>query len=448
MESTLQKRIFSLNPPVPKAGTVIYWMSRDQRIHDNWALLVAQEKAVSQKVPLVILFCLSRSFLGATFRHYDFMLKGLKELEMVAESLNIPFFIRAGNPAETVVSFSDEIAAGLVVTDFSPLRIQMEWKREAAKRLSIPLYEVDAHNIVPCRVASGKLEFAARTIRPKIRRLIPEFLHEFPSVIHHPWSFSGRKPAHDWERLQHSLDIDCSVSPVTWPEPGEKAAMEHLAEFIDSRLEKYAACKNDPTLDALSGLSPWLHFGQIAAQRVVLEVMKADTGEGVESFLEELIVRKELSDNFCLHNPDYDRFEGIPPWAKKTLVKHWNDNRPLQYSLEQFESASTHDPLWNAAQTEMARTGKMHGYMRMYWAKKILEWSRNPEEAFHIAVYLNDKYSLDGRDPNGYAGIAWSIGGVHDRPWRERSIFGTIRYMSYEGCRRKFDVEKYVIRWR
>jgi deoxyribodipyrimidine photo-lyase len=423
MENALQQGIFSYNALPAGKGPVVYWMSRDHRVRDNRSLLYAQEEAVSRKVPLVILFCLSPTFLGATLRHYDFMLRGLKEVERSAAKLDIPFFIRIGNPSDSVVSFADETQAGLIVTDFSPLRIHMEWKRKTAGRLKVPLLEADAHNVVPCRRVSGKQEWAARTIRPKIHRLIGEYLPEFPSANRHPRQFQGRIPEIDWDQLDNDLEIDRSVLPVTWLKPGENAAQAHLERFIATGLERYVSDKNDPSLDGISGLSPYLHFGQISAQRVAVEVLRNGAGESVEPFLEELIIRKELSDNFCLYNPDYDRYAGIPDWAKKTLEKHWNDSRPFVYSLERFESAYTHDPLWNAAQTEMVRTGKMHGYMRMYWAKKILEWSRNPEEAFHIAVYLNDRFSLDGRDPNGYAGIAWSIGGAHDRAWGERPLF-------------------------
>ncbi len=163
-----------------------------------------------------------------------------------------------------------------------------------------------------------------------------------------------------------------------------------------------------------------------------------------DAFLEELIIRRELSDNFCFYNPRYDSFDGFPEWARKTLNEHRKDRRPYLYSLEQFETAQTHDKLWNAAQTEMVKRGKMHGYMRMYWAKKILEWTPSPEVAMEVAIHLNNRYELDGRDPNGYAGIAWSIGGVHDRAWNERNIFGKIRYMSYNGCKSKFNIEGYV----
>lgn len=195
----------------------------------------------------------------------------------------------------------------------------------------------------------------------------------------------------------------------------------------------------------MSNLSSYLHFGQISAQRVALEVQPfIEYAESQKSFLEELIVRRELSDNFCFYNKYYDSFEGFPNWAKKTLNEHRNDKREFIYSLQQFEDAKTHDDLWNAAQIEMTTTGKMHGFMRMYWAKKILEWSASPEDALETAIYLNDKYELDGRDPNGYVGCAWSIGGVHDRAWAERPVFGKIRFMNYNGCKRKFDINSYI----
>ena len=194
-----------------------------------------------------------------------------------------------------------------------------------------------------------------------------------------------------------------------------------------------------------SDLSPYLHFGQIAPQRVAWEIQQSDAPrEAKQAFLEELIVRRELSDNFCWYNPDYDKFSGFPEWARKTLDQHRLDQRDFLYSLEEFEPGRTHDALWNAAQLEMVSRGKMHGYMRMYWAKKILEWTNSPEEALEIAIYLNDRYELDGRDPNGYVGVAWSIGGVHDRAWAERPVFGKIRYMSLAGCKRKFKVDEYI----
>jgi deoxyribodipyrimidine photo-lyase len=227
--------------------------------------------------------------------------------------------------------------------------------------------------------------------------------------------------------------------------PGEKAAGKALQNFLKYGINDYEERRNDPSLEGQSGLSPYLHFGQLSSQRVALEVMKSNASkQSRDAFLEELIIRKELSDNFCFYNPNYDSFDGFPAWARKSLDEHRKDKREYRYALEQFEHAGTHDDLWNAAQNEMVIRGKMHGYMRMYWAKKILEWSESPEEAMETAIFLNDKYELDGRDPNGYTGIAWSIGGVHDRAWGERPVFGKIRYMSYHGCKSKFDVKAYI----
>ncbi len=231
-------------------------------------------------------------------------------------------------------------------------------------------------------------------------------------------------------------------------EAGETAAREVMIDFIYNKFDTYFTQRNDPIKNAISNLSPYLHFGQISAQRVALEVEKAKSDiKSKESFLDELIVRKELADNFCYYNPFYDKFIGFPAWAKETLNSHRHDQRDHIYTLEELEAGKTYDPLWNASQLELLSKGKMHGYLRMYWAKKILEWSESPEKALETAIYLNDKYELDGRDPNGYTGIAWSIGGVHDRAWKEREIFGKIRYMSYEGSKRKFDVNAYIAKF-
>ncbi len=249
--------------------------------------------------------------------------------------------------------------------------------------------------------------------------------------------------------MRKTLDVDRCVSAVDWIQPGEKSARRALRQFIREKLPRYDEMRNDPTKDGQSNLSPYLHFGQISAQRVALEVSKTrGHKESRDAFLEELIVRRELSDNFCFYNADYDNFEGFPDWAKKTLNDHRRVRREYIYSLEDFENATTHDELWNAAQVEMARTGKMHGYMRMYWGKKILEWTKSPEEALEIAIYLNDRYELDGREANGYTGIAWCIGGVHDRAWPQRAIFGKVRYMSYNGCKSKFNVSAYIEKYR
>jgi deoxyribodipyrimidine photo-lyase len=439
------KRVRTIRDGAKLGGPVLYWMSRDQRVNDNWALLFAHELALENRVPLGVVFTLVPSFLNATIRAYGFMLKGLREVELTLAELNIPFFLLVGSPKLELPAFISRNEISHLVTDFDPLRIKREWAKEVAAQSKTCIHEVDARNIVPCWVASDKKEYAAYTLRPKIHRALPEFMEQFPLLRHHPFTWPRKLKATDWDQAEESLKIDRSVPEVDWLPPGEKAAAETLNHFVKTKLAPYSSRRNDPNEDGVSHLSPYLHFGQISAQRVALEVSKKKGSKGSkDDFLEELIVRRELSDNFCFYNPDYDKFAGFPEWAQKTLNEHRADKREYIYSLEQFESGETHDDLWNAAQFEMVKTGKMHGYMRMYWAKKILEWTASPEDALEIAILLNDKYELDGRDANGYVGIAWSIGGVHDRAWQERPIFGKVRYMSYGGCKAKFSVKTYM----
>ncbi|MFB0501191.1 MAG: deoxyribodipyrimidine photolyase, partial [Candidatus Bathyarchaeia archaeon] len=246
----------------------------------------------------------------------------------------------------------------------------------------------------------------------------------------------------DVKKAVSSLNIDRSVKKVSDLRGGTKEAKKHLEDFLKNKLDKYPELRNDPTQDYLSNMSPYLHFGQISPLFVALKVLATDS-LGKDAYLEELIVRRELSMNFVFYNQNYDSFDGLPEWAKKTLREHEKDLRDYIYALEELENAETHDPYWNAAQEEMRIKGKMHGYMRMYWGKKILEWSRTPEDAFKIALYLNNKYELDGRDPNGFTGVAWCFG-KHDRPWKEREIFGKVRYMNAKGLKRKFDADGYV----
>lgn len=424
--------------------TIVYWMSRDQRVRDNWALIYAREQAEKLNMKLRVVFCLVPSYLGATLRQYDFMIRGLQEVEENLAELNIPFDVLLGHPPEMLESYTQNMGVELLITDFSPLKIKRNWREETASRLNIPMRMVDAHNIVPCFMASDKEEYAARTIRPKIKRLLDIYLTDIPDVA--PMESSNHDGSHvDWDQVWTSLKIDESVKPVDWLKPGEAAAAETLNVFIESKIGRYNELRNDPTQDAQSNLSPYFHFGHISAQRVALEIVqRLEPSDNTESFLEEMIVRRELTDNYCWFNSNYDTYNGIKDWAKKTLEEHADDPREYIYTLKDFEKAKTHEDLWNAAQKQLVTTGKMHGYMRMYWAKKILEWSSTPQDAFEMALYLNDKYSLDGRDPNGYVGVAWSIGGIHDRAWKERPVYGKIRYMNRNGCARKFDVDKYI----
>lgn len=441
-------RVRCINKGTERNGPVVYWMQRDQRADDNWALIYAQKLALEYKQPLIVAFSLSPDFLNSPLRHYAFMLKGLKETEANLYNLNIPFYLLLGEPPLAILDLAKTIKASAIVMDFNPINIVMKWKSEILQGAGIPLYEIDAHNIIPCWAVSPKLEFAARTIRPKIQKMLPEFLTEFPPLSKMEKNSDFLISGFNYEDVLNTLRIDRSINEVDWLKPGSSEGMKTLHNFIANKLPDYKDKRNDPNSSAQSELSPYFHFGQVAPQRAALELQKIppDSLPSAEAFLEELIVRRELSDNFCYYNNDYDNINGIPKWAMESLEKHMKDLREHIYSLEEFEEAKTHDPLWNAAQMEMVKLGKMRGYLRMYWAKKILEWTASPADAFGIAVYLNDKYGLDGRDPNGYAGISWSIGGAHDRPWAEREIFGQVRYMNYEGCKRKFDVREYIER--
>ena len=438
------KRIRSLKETEFKDGPVVYWMSRDQRVNDNWALLFAQETARKKNQKLVVIFCLVDDFLEATIRQYDFMLKGLQIAANDLSEYNIPFHLLSGPPVIKISEFIMGKNAGCLITDFDPLKIKKEWKAKVKDKIIIPFYEVDSHNIIPCWITSDKEEYAARTIRPKIHKYIPEFLEEYPLLQKMPPPNMNDNPLINWNEIHKSLKINSRINKVDWINPGEKEALKTLNYFLEKNLKRYNDKRNDPAEKVQSNLSPYLHFGHISSQRAVLNYLQINKLNLADPFLEEIIVRKELSDNFCFYNNNYNSFEGYREWAKSTLNYHRTDKRPYIYSLDEFENANTQDALWNAAQTEMLQTGKMHGYMRMYWAKKILEWTSSPEEAIKTATYLNDKYELDGRDPNGYTGIAWSIGGIHDRPWFERAVFGKIRYMNLNGLKRKFDIKKYI----
>ena len=438
------KRIYNVNNNTYEKGAVVYWMSRDQRMQDNWALIFAQELAGKQ--PLYVIFNLVNKFSLATLRQYDFMLQGLQELEKKLAAKNIPLFILFGKPEENIPKFVKKKQCGALVIDFDPLKIKRVWKNKVKKKINIPFYEVDTHNIVPCRIASDKQEYAAYTIRPKINKKLSHFLVDFPKIRK---MSPTKKGGNNWNKLYSNLDINRSVKPVEWLKPGSDAALDKIENFINNKLEKYTQFSNDPNKNMVSSISPYLHFGQISAQKIALMIKQSSVSkEAKKNFLEELIVRKELSDNYCFYNENYDSIKGFPNWAQKTIAEHKHDKREYVYTKSEFENAQTHDELWNAAQIEMVEKGKMHGYMRMYWAKKILEWSESVEVAFNTALYLNDKYELDGRDPNGYVGIAWSMGGVHDRAWQERKIFGKTRYMSYNGCKRKFDVGKFIEKYK
>ncbi|KAK2979666.1 hypothetical protein RJ640_027246 [Escallonia rubra] len=402
-----QGRIRVLKEAAPRpsdqnpVGPVVYWMFRDQRLRDNWALIHAVDEANKANVPV------------------------------------------AGEAIDTIPNFLRECGASMLVTDFSPLREVLSWKEEICKRVSgsVSVHEVDAHNVVPAWVASQKLEYSARTLRGKINKLLPEYLVDFPTLGPPTRRWLTENQIIDWENLiTEVVRKGAEVPEINWCEPGEHAALEALMGtkngFLTTRLKNYSSDRNNPLKPkGLSGLSPYLHFGQIAAQRCALEArrvhklspqvkidlvlaVRLHSEQTLDAFLEELIVRRELADNYCLYQPQYGSLQGAWEWARKSLMDHASDKRELIYTKEQLEKAQTADPLWNASQLEMVHYGKMHGFMR--------------------------QYEIDGRDPNGYVGCMWSICGVHDQGWQERPVFGKIRYMNYAGCKRKFNVDGYI----
>ncbi len=425
-------------------GPVVYWISRDQRVDDNWALLWAQQEALAQHKGLVVVFSLIPDYLGAASDHYAFMLRGLAGVQKKLQKLQIPFVLLEQSPVEGLPHFLRHIDAHVLVSDFDPLRIKRQWQAQLAKSVKVPLYEVDAHNIVPAWIVSDKKEYAAYTLRPKINRLLDDYLTDIPPLKKHLVDWRQDAESYDWAAYSGLTSNLLSVEEGKL-KAGEAKANFAAEVFVSTGLAEYAACRNNPCVKGQSGLSPYLHFGHLSAQRLAWMVSESDLPmESKAPFLEELVVRRELSDNFCLYEPSYDSIAGFPEWARKTLDQHWYDKRDYIYTLQELEQGKTHEQLWNACQVDLVQNGKLHGYLRMYWAKKILEWTPDPEAALEYAITLNDRYSLDGRDPNGYAGVAWAIGGVHDRAWRERSVFGKIRYMNEAGCRRKFDVNRYI----
>ncbi|MHC4114272.1 MAG: deoxyribodipyrimidine photo-lyase [Planctomycetota bacterium] len=439
-----QKRITCLkNKPVRKGKYVLYWMQAAQRTEYNHALEHSIQKANELKTPVVVFFGITDSYPEANLRHYQFMLEGLKDVKEALEKRRIKLVIKHQSPELAVAALAKN--ACCVIVDAGHARIQRKWRKYATKNIDCLLEEVETNLIVPVTVASDKENFSAGTFRPRIHKKLPEYLvpikHNKPIYNSLDMKFSSFG-INDIESALLKLDIDRSVRPVKSFRGGTAEAKRRLKDFIKNKLDDYADLRNNPCLDATSNMSPYLHFGQISPLYIALKVAESDS-PGKDAFLEELIVRRELSYNFVYYNPKYDKFDCLPSWAKNTLNFHSHDKREYIYSPEEFEQAKTHDAYWNAAQKQMLITGKMHGYMRMYWGKKILEWSKNPRQGFKIALYLNNKYELDGRDPNGFAGVAWCFG-KHDRAWGERKIFGKIRYMNVSGLKKKFKPDKYI----
>ncbi len=473
----IEARIANLIPdPEEKPEFVLYWMQQAQRTDCNPALNQAIELAAAWKIPLISVLVLSEDVPEANLRHYQFMLEGLAETASRLFELGIPFHLSSGKPAEVIAAIAGN--KGFVVADRGYLRWQRHWRDELARKLGSERWlEVESDVVIPVEIVSGKEEYAAATIRRKILKQLEAYLippdqaavsirNQSVPIIPESIASLTFKPGMGPEVFSdfagRHLHIDSSVSPAPAFQGGRAEAVKRLESFLPQKLHLYAGKRNDPSLAIQSNLSPYLHFGQISALEIALRALEfcdvpayAAAGligdksgldplqAGLASFLEELIVRRELSCNFCWFNPDYDSYACLPLWARRSLNDHRFDPRPVIYQPEQLEYSETSDPYWNAAQTEMVLTGKMHNYMRMYWGKKIIEWTPDPETAFQLMLWLNNKYQLDGRDPNSFAGIAWCFG-KHDRPWQTRSVFGSVRYMNAAGLKRKFNMQGYL----
>ncbi len=451
-----QRILHRNNKAIQNGKIVLYWMQAAQRAEWNHALEYAISVANERKKPVLAAFCISDDFPEANERHYAFMLEGLKETQGSLAKRNIPLVVFHGKPEETIPKIAKD--ADLLVMDEGYLRIQQQWRDVIAEAADCAVCEVTTNLIVPVEEASEKENFSAGTLRPRITKQLKKYLMPLRHVkANATMSFAfGEKTCHPLGKTCHpfnitniekalkKLSIDQSVKASPCFCGGTSEAKKRLKQFIKDKLDDYADRRNDPILDCQSNLSPYLHFGQISPLYIALEIQKSTAKKKCkDAFLEELIVRRELSHNFVYYNPQYDKYDALPPWALRTLNFHAKDKREYTYTIEQFEKARTHDPYWNAAQIEMVMTGKMHNYLRMYWGKKILEWAKSPKNAFKIALYLNNKYELDGRDPNGFAGVAWCFG-KHDRAWGERPIFGKVRYMNAAGLKRKFNIDAYV----
>ena len=436
-----EERVRHLNEERVRDGDhVLYWMQQAQRTEHNHALEYAVQQANELGQPLLVVFGLTDDYPSANSRHYAFMLEGLRDAQESLTRRGIKFVVQKGAPDEVALRLGEN--ASMIVSDGAYLRPERSWRQRVAEEAGRRVVRVESNVVVPVELASNRRETAARTLRPKIRRHLDEYLVELlPTEIEKDsldLRVEGGIDLSDIDAVLEGMSIDKSVEPLRRLYTGGlTAAKERLKEFIEKRLDGYAGHRNQPQTDHVSHMSKYLHFGHISPVYVALRIREASAPrEDVETYLEELIVRRELTINFCFYTPDYDSFSCIPDWAKRTLREHL-------YMREELEGAHTHDPYWNAAMAEAIRTGYVHNHMRMYWGKKILEWSLSPEEAHETTLYLMDKYFLDGRDANTYANIAW-VYGQHDRGFAERPVFGKVRYMSAGGLERKAKPKEYV----
>jgi len=476
------------------AHYILYWMQAAQRVQYNPAFAYAVQRANQLQLPLLVLFVVLKGYPEANGRHYQFMFEGLPALADDLRPTGAVLVIGSDDAVRGVETLAR--LAAEVITDSAVLRHKRQWVAELKSALSIPLVTINSEYLFAPGSLTDKPPYNAAVVRKRIYQKINEgFINseqdwlKSSGIVRQSFQqdwfarmglaglpagkyrlVRNRAEAKAWlAALSEHLHIDNSVTPVPACRGGRQAAIDRINLFIHNQLAQYTGGRNDPAVDRQSGVSPYLHFGQISVAEILLQIAGALQMSGTTflsrvsepshepagsplqqsalEFFEQLVVRRELAANFCWWEPNYDSYICLPEWAKTSLREHEADKRPYLYTLEQLEQAETHDGAWNTAQTELLKTGRMHGYLRMYWGKQILQWTASPAEAFRIALGLNNKYALDGRDVNSYAGIAWCFG-KHDRPWTTRPVYGMIRCMTLSGLQRKIDLRAYQDRIR
>ena len=450
MPGILPDRIQPLNDQgVRENGRyVLYWMQQSQRAQHNPALERALQHGAETGLPVLVVCGLMDDASEAILRHTMFMLEGLRETEQRLADRGLQLVVRPEAPDDVALHYAAD--AAVLVTDRGYLRHQRRWRARVAEEAPCRVEQVEGDVVVPVETVTDKAEYAARTIRPKIHEHLERCL-QLPEPVAVEQPSLGMDVAQgvsldDLEAVTRRLDLDRSVPPVSNLHHGGTAEAERiLDDFLAKHLDGYDENRNQIQSQAVSHMSKYLHFGQVSPVWLAQQVREAEgPASDVESYIEELVVRRELAVNHVYFRPDtYDAYECLPEWARESLAEHADDEREHLYSLDELERGEAHDPYWNAAMAEMRETGYMHNYMRMYWGKKILEWSPDPKTAYERTLHLNNKYFLDGRDPNSFANVAW-VFGLHDRGWKERPVYGKVRYMSRGGLERKADPDAYV----
>jgi deoxyribodipyrimidine photo-lyase len=418
---------------------ILYWMQQSQRVFYNHALNFAISKANENHQPLLVLFVLTNDFLQAEDSHYVFMLEGLLEVQEELQKRGITFIIRQGDPVDIVSDFAR--LASIVVFDRGYLRIQKSWRNHIRDHIEKPIYQVESDVVIPVETASDKREYMARTLRPKIHAVLKDEVEIEVEIEVEPREISETYFTGEVEEVLEKYREKAKKTRFTG---GHSKAVDQFRNFVKEKLPSYSDKSNNPGYENVSLMSPYLHFGQISPLELIHLIQEQyDLNEPfVRDYLEQLIVRRELAMNFVHYTENYDSLDALPDWAQKTLEEHAKDTREYLYTFEELEQGKTHDEDWNTCMEEMRETGFMHGYMRMYWGKKIIEWTESPEIAYDTLIKLNNRYFLDGRDPVSYASILWLFG-LHDQAWKERPIFGKIRYMNQAGLHRKFNMKNY-----